>query len=441
MPIVLLAIELMIPMANKMGNDVPNIIDTIQQCELRDVLPNTAEILEKDSERILAEMATAGVSQSRKSVPDPDKAQKDLLQFASLVYLILIIIGVLYFSIRPLRNILRSRKIWQHEMVWQNANADQAPFVPSQSSAWQWKSQSKFRAAASLYYVIGGIIHIAANVFCFESLNYVIFSRCLIFESIANLWSWVFVICRIVFGHNIGQGFAIMLVLVVSLPLLLLASVILRRLWSTLRFAIRVLWNGCFTSRNPSLPHTLQQAINLICKQHNLKEPLILINQSHKSVPLRLWYLPLIGYSVIEVHDTLLNLLTEEELKAALAHELGHLHSGQIKIALMKWLSSLALFPNYYLAICINWAQLEMEADQFAIGTTKNPSALKHALVKISTAQISYKSSTNKNESHLLNKIRGIRTALRYYFGDGLLGYAHPRLTERLAAIDKNEIK
>ncbi|MCK4998872.1 MAG: M48 family metalloprotease [Anaerohalosphaera sp.] len=136
-------------------------------------------------------------------------------------------------------------------------------------------------------------------------------------------------------------------------------------------------------------------------------------------------------------------MLEQKELAVAISHEIGHIKQGPWKISLLKILSSFALFPNYYLTLCIDWAKKEIDADRFAVMATQDPQSLKQALVKMSVAQIEH---TTRQYGHdnmsakllktFKNELRSIMISIKFFFGDSLFGYAHPFLSERLQEID-----
>ena len=115
---------------------------------------------------------------------------------------------------------------------------------------------------------------------------------------------------------------------------------------------------------------------------------------SGKSANICLYYAPFINGSIIGLSKATLDLLSREELKAAVLHEIGHLKQGPWRVALLKMLSSLAFFPNYYLTLSINWAKKEMDADRFALKTANDAQSLKQALIKMSVVSTFYSAQT-----------------------------------------------
>lgn len=147
----------------------------------------------------------------------------------------------------------------------------------------------------------------------------------------------------------------------------------------------------------------------------------------------------------MEISSGTIALLDDDELWAVVAHEIGHVKQGVWKVGILKLLSAVALFPNHYLTLCLNWAGDEMNADSIALTLTDNPQSLQRALVKISTAQIGYlQHNLSKPLATMAssgiglcvkNALRIRYSAIRFFFGDSLFGYAHPFLSERLKAM------
>ncbi len=428
----LAVIDLLSPMLLQDYKTPPNLVEVLQASQFRTIVPSTSDAFEADALAILTESARQAMARSDSLSENPQQIQRRLLLLAGVILWLIIMMGIIFFSVRPIYNLFRNSHIWRHQVMKRDSTDDVAPFVPTQKISESWRYERLFRGAIFFYIILGSLINVAAQIFYLDSLSYVLFSRALLFKATVNLWSWHFVTCRIIFGEEIGQILAIVTVLIVSLPLLLIIGAWIRRLCVGLEFLIRILLHSLHKENHPDIA-SLKQGLKGICQQAALKVPRLLPTRRRVS-RLRLWHG--LGISVIEFNTALLDSLTEAELMAAMAHELGHLQQGQGQITLLKLLSTLAMFPNYVLALCIDWPKLEHQADQFAVEATNDPDALKHALVKIAAAQISYNSKDTQLNSRLAQKFRGIKTVLQYYLGDSLLGYAHPSLTERLEAID-----
>ena len=136
-------------------------------------------------------------------------------------------------------------------------------------------------------------------------------------------------------------------------------------------------------------------------------------------------------------------MLSYQELAAVISHEIAHVRQGLWPITLLRALSCLAMFPNFYLTLCLDWADKEMDADRFAVAVTGDADALKRAIVKVSASQLiygaalvpSHKGFWTRPIAMLRARWNSFMASLRFFFGDGLLGYTHPYLSDRLRVI------
>jgi len=150
--------------------------------------------------------------------------------------------------------------------------------------------------------------------------------------------------------------------------------------------------------------------------------------------------------AAIYIGEEAIKNLSIKELKAVIAHELGHIKHGLRKVEIYKFLSALALIPNSYLSLVLNPSILEFKADEFSVRATGDKDSLVSALVKTSVYNIE---NTGGNTFEKLGRIlprflmpekvvKGLERFvifLNFLFGEALLGYAHPPLSLRLAHI------
>jgi Zn-dependent protease with chaperone function len=147
--------------------------------------------------------------------------------------------------------------------------------------------------------------------------------------------------------------------------------------------------------------------------------------------------------AVIELSADALEILSDQELTAVISHEVAHIRQGLWPTTVLRAMSCLAMFPNYYLTLCLDWADKEMDADRFAVAVTGDADALIRALVKVSASQLTYVTGSDvvkegvwtRPLSMLRIRWNSLQASLRFFFGDGLLGYTHPYLSDRLEAI------
>jgi Zn-dependent protease with chaperone function len=320
------------------------------------------------------------------------------------------------------------------------------PFVPYFPQAWKWKMPPLFRITTFLHFVFGGLANIIAVLLCLEGISFAFLGKMLLIEKFAYLWSWLFAIAKVLLGNALGQLAGDMFVLMISLPYLMLFGSFVRRLSLTISLYIRVLYpsNNCSLDENQKLL-SLRTYVKQTCSEHRLRLPILLLTDS-QNVILNIHHILLTNTAVIEISRSVINLLNLDELKAAIAHEIAHIKQGQWKVAVLKQLSLLALFPNHYLTLCIDWPRKEIDADRFALEATKDVHALKQALIKISTAQVFYVTLDAKPQcldkwfncfiDTIRRKLNSLFASIRFFFGDGLFGYTHPYLSERLQMID-----
>ncbi len=439
---VLLAMEFFISLEMYKSEINLSVKQAIHQGSLRDISPVAAKPLEADARRLLRELALSGVPDLKGKTDKESEDSRQIMFYAcSSMLLVLIIISICFLVFMQLYNLLTSHKIWYNEM-----KKSQIPSVPYLPMAWQWKTPITLRAIVLLHYVCGGIINLSTAVFCFSGLSYVFIGETFFIPKLANLWSWIFVPGKMIFGETGGQVVGIFFVLCINLPFLILLGAHLRRLLKNIFLVYRVL--SQLFSKFKSEELFIIDFVKKICSKAGINEPVIMVKDD-KNVVLCLHRLIFSKRAILEISSGTFELLDSAELKVAIAHEIGHIKQGIWKVEALKFLSSLALFPNYYLTLCLNWSGQEMESDRFALSVTRNPQTLKQALIKISTAQMSYLKSVSSNPNadsiarkrklfigRLKEKWYTATMSVRFFFGDSLFGYAHPYLSERLDAID-----
>ncbi len=93
---------------------------------------------------------------------------------------------------------------------------------------------------------------------------------------------------------------------------------------------------------------------------------------------------------VVVLNDGILDILTDDELGAVLAHEVGHLveHHSLIRIAALA-LSVINIPVGTMLGAALS-RRLEYRADEFSVVSTGSPHSLASALVKVVAARSGY---------------------------------------------------
>ena len=430
------------------GNNI--VLQIFQMDKFRKITPATATFLESDCKKTLYRLANYKYTHLKESIsPVSQETRLQLvenkIQFHCKLLLTIMIVAVCVFSLESLRLLLKKQNTWKYQV---NRQMDaQGTFIPYLPQAWKWETPKTLRILIFFHWILGGIVNVAVTLLCIDSLSYMIVGHTLFLGKIANLWSWVFAFSEIIFGATGGQVIGGIFVIATIFPTLLLLITYIRRCVLMSRFTLRVLhaYLDCTSVESNALGY-IKNYTQQVCLKYQISMPIILLTQ-RRNIIVDVHWLPLIGKSIIELSQNTLDLLSPHELEAAITHEIGHIRQGLWKVSALKFLSSLALFPNYYLTLCMDWAKKEIEADRFALEVTKDVQSLKQALIKISTAQIPYSISSENSvgdERKLLTKIatklKNGFVSMSFFFGDGLFGYAHPYLSERLVAIDSHKM-
>jgi Zn-dependent protease with chaperone function len=417
----------------------------IKQGAFRTVSPATAEFLEDDVKFRLQNMADKEVSGLKDKTPqERSRWRRIIFYFNGLVLFLVAVVAVFIFVGIPLRGIFKSRKRWCDEVG--KSDGLQGPGVPYLPKAWRKQVPRMLHILIFFHYLFGGLVNLAAAVFCLDGLSYLFVGRTLLIARSANLWSWIFATSEIVMGVRFGQLAGAVLVLAINTPILLVLMTYARRLLRKVFLGIHISFRGFNDSETFGEKYLLvDKYISDVCLKSNINRPVLFLAKDRNAL-VRLHWLSLTGKPVIEITRGAFELLFPDELKVVIAHELGHIRQGLWKIRILKFLSSAALFPNHYLTLCLNWSQKEIHADKFALELTRDPESLKNALVKISAAQTSYlrgssgQQKTSFSNSRLASKIsakwHSIMISARFFWGDNLFGYAHPYLSERLEMLD-----
>ena len=181
---------------------------------------------------------------------------------------------------------------------------------------------------------------------------------------------------------------------------------------------------------NEEIPEFLKNFISDECNKHKMKYPKI--GLIHDGAPNAFTYGRTKNDARIILTDGIFNLLNEEEVKAVVAHEMGHIvhydmlfmTAAQIiplvlyaifemfaksnndnddnKAAIIGWIAYILYLVSQYIILWLSRTR-EYYADSFSVEETRNPAALAEALVKIgfglSTAERKGKMDVSKNNA------------------------------------------
>jgi Zn-dependent protease with chaperone function len=284
-------------------------------------------------------------------------------------------------------------------------------------------------------------LNLAGVAIGFDAVAYVMSGHTVVAGWLAYPFSWVGAWSSIVFGTAWSGLLTDAYLMVMGLPFLLLAAVSAKRLATGLRTVIWVLALEARQTRvtggTEEQQSAVGEAVEKVCGAAGVRCPTVVIRQSR--VPAVRLESALFGICVmVEITDAALALLDQRELEWAVAHELGHASQGLWRVSLLKGLSSVLLFPSYYLTICMDWPRHEVEADRWALAVTGDRDACVSALLKLSVGQLGPERDDSVLPGRAGEWVKSAEVAVRFHFGEGLLGYAHPFLSERLRALKGN---
>ena len=426
-------IEILIPLKGAASSPA----EVIRNWQLREISPAHSHIIEPDTLAIIHDIVRLKMQDySIAGNIEYENTFNKMLLFFCGGLLILMVISIFFFSYLILKSKLKISRLWQNI----SEKPDSVPNVPYFEQSLNWKVPASFYVVMLVFCLTATVVNIVAAVLTIDAMGYIFIGRAVFIAQSANIYSWLFVSCKVLFGDNLGFVIASSLLIVLFLPMLLVFASFLRRLIIRLFFYQRLLSSIKTPFDRKTL--MLQNFANNTSQRCSIKAPLLLIDNSYQLIHTCL----LINLRpVIVINRRLFDILDTDELKAVVAHELGHIKTGLLKSQILKALSIILLFPNYFLSICLNWPKYEIESDKFALEQTGNPDALKRAIVKISVAQLDYAGKNKQRTIFDKLKYRSADTirSMSFFFGDSLLGYTHPHQSNRLAAIDsyKKEVK
>ena len=146
--------------------------------------------------------------------------------------------------------------------------------------------------------------------------------------------------------------------------------------------------------------------------------------------------------ATILINKEILDILNEDELKAIIVHELAHIKYDLRIIALLKFFSRIALFPNYYLLLLMNYREMEFNADRVAIKMMRNSVALEKALKKLTFSKYLFAREEKPLKSKLPGWIYNFRKWKSifndFFVRNTLVGYTHPSILDRIKSIEES---
>jgi Zn-dependent protease with chaperone function len=244
-------------------------------------------------------------------------------------------------------------------------------------------------------------------------------------------------------GATLGRVAVRVMILAIMAPALILVL-----MWVVAQVAVfkRLLHDLIF---NREVSEPVRENIHSLSQAAGMASPMVLPDDSGAVWPDVWAFLPFTRLAVVRVSRHLVEELEVRYLRLVLAHELGHIAMHLRGIWLAQLLSRFSLLGSGYLTLLFDYERYEIEADRFAFQLTGDREGLAELLGK--SAELGLRARLKKlqqdgeqlsgNEPKSLRGVAGTKTwqqltaLYRLCYAEGLWGYEHPPLEERLATI------
>ena len=374
-----------------------------------------------------------------------DEKERDVyLKISSFISFLtgaIVIIGSLALFAYFLVMLLKIPEDWKLTM----AESTFLPIKPPSLLPGSVSSFVLFRTITFIWFITAMAINLCSALVSIEIISCFISGKTILLkESAAVISSIPASFSMLSVSFNLGivpllNTFAKTAILVFALPFLYFLLRLISNIFTgTIKKVIKSLIN------KDKAPLGIRAFILETAQENNIKAPGIRMSTSKGT-----FIQSKIGFfssrATIEINNNIYDVLNEKEIQAVISHELGHIKQGLRKIALLKFLSRIAMFPNFFLTILLDFRRMEDEADKFAIIVTGNREALKSALEKLATAKLVDKMTALQGKERRGSKLPGWIKIVKkkflilddFLFGEALVGYSHPSILERIKAMGK----
>ena len=289
-----------------------------------------------------------------------------------------LLVTVIVFVWGASRGIVKGLRYWQ--LAYLSEHPPIGPAVPSFDSL---RARDSVLIGTNVLFV--GAVQWGAAIVAVDTAAYLLAGRALLFPPVA--WSLGLLEgLLVVAGIPVSIAFALVLVVMgtASLPGLALALTAVGRIARGTAAFLSGLMPPGRLSRDLASAHG--RWLETVCAQLGVRLPHLRSGMSAEAMlASERGLIPLLPGRIVVSPDGL-ELLTESEVRALLAHEVYHLKHGALLISVLKGLSTLLLCPTHYLLILYDFAGHEYSADGFAARAMGGPEALRSALVKLHVA-------------------------------------------------------
>jgi len=284
-----------------------------------------------------------------------------------------------------------------------------------------------------LHYMYSATIYLTSLIFLIDWISFVCLGKPVFFVQSAIMFSWISAFAP---NKDVALALPIGLTALLGLflvPYLLVVFVAFANILQSFDKAFRSLIH------KNRVPTYITDFVDRVCSEAHISRPWILVTRRKIPVVRTHMGLPLGPRPVVEISRPVLMQYSQQQVIAAVAHELGHIASGLRAMQWLLWLSRVLPFAANYLVLVFDFAKREYMADRFALTATKND---KESLTSVIIAMTVHgmNGSTIGTDSHGTSKKPSSRDSWKalfnFLFGNVLTGYAHPLLGQRLHMIE-----
>jgi len=392
---------------------------------------------------LLHALIEPGTSVSVEGPPAADQLLRNTVKITTPPLLVLVIMVAVVYAVSNLRALLAIPRRWT-EMI-----GSKMPTAPVLRDAGHEGSVPPVLSLVSLasVHVFGGVTNLLGAFASAECLSFVLSERALIWPGAASLLGWVPAITQEL-GRLTSTGdsnwwpFVWRAVIVLfCLPFLLLVCSYCIHLGGGLARFLTTMYATVSRRREIRQMAPLVAELSRTAGVHI--PTLRVTSDTLIAVTVRPNWRG--SRAVIQVSTGALERLSQQELRALLAHEIGHLRQGMGAIWWARFISRITLFPTCYMALVFDFHQREYEADELAArvcGGEDLTSALKKiaADTAVRCVLTASKPRDEREEWSLMEVLGWITTPLRrlyaLMFRDEFVGYTHPPVELRITNVD-----
>lgn len=377
-----------------------------------------------------------------KNKPDVSKEEfvkKYLLKISSAMSFLVLLFSVL--SVFTFMRIFKVDKYWKVLLSMGLPSSFKFPSVPFVHK----KNLFFFRIGFYISTLLISILNYAYAILSMDIIWYLITGRTLIVKKLYVIFSVVPSVLTL-FGSSIGAS-PVPFIFLANLILFILAFPFLYFIFMWVSKFIRDAFDALFVSLavregDEKRTERIILVIRELCNEFRFKGSYKIRLIDSNEIPISARYRILRRKFEISLNRKFVDDLNDREIKAVFAHEFGHAIQDAKKLSLLKFLSRLFMFPNFFLTIILDYRRMENNADKFAIEITKDKRSLQNALLKTSLMnrpdEMKLETKKTKSFMPMIKKLKDrISDFNDFYFGDALIGYSHPTIKERLIELEK----